>query len=93
LRVFETTNKLLKNKAHFSKVFRGALVAMHQGGQFGRIGDRVVSRRGFFWVAKVAPMKRTLTMSLLLIFSGALVDAQTPAKPAKQYSIDVFESR
>jgi len=37
-------------------------------------------------------MKRTLTMSLLLIFLGALVDAQTAAKPAKQYSIDVSES-
>jgi hypothetical protein len=31
-------------------------------------------------------------MSLLLIFSGALVDAQAPAKPAKHYSIDVSES-
>jgi polyisoprenoid-binding protein YceI len=38
-------------------------------------------------------MKRTLTMAFLLIFSGALVDAQAPAKPAKQYTIDVPESR
>jgi hypothetical protein len=73
-------------------VFRGALVTIHQGGEFGRIGDRVVSRRRFSCVANGAPVKKTLTMSLLLIFSGALVDAQTPAKPAKQYSIDVSES-
>jgi polyisoprenoid-binding protein YceI len=30
---------------------------------------------------------------LLLLFSGVLVDAQTPAKPAKQYTIVVPESR
>jgi hypothetical protein len=87
------TNKLLKHKAHSSKAFRGTLVAIHQGGEFRRIGDRVVSRRGFFCVAKGAPMKRTLTMTFLLVFSGALVDAQAPAKPAKQYRIDVSESR
>jgi polyisoprenoid-binding protein YceI len=40
-----------------------------------------------------APMKRILEMTVLLIFSGVLVDAQTPAKSAKQYTIDVLESR
>jgi hypothetical protein len=67
----KTTNKLLKHKAHSSKAFRGTLIAIHQGGEFGRIGDRVVSRREFFCVAKGAPMKRTLTMTLLLVFSGS----------------------
>jgi hypothetical protein len=85
----KTTNRLLKHNTHFSKVFRGTLVAIHQGGEFGRIGDRVVSRRGFSCVANGAPVKRTLTMSL---FSVALVGAQTPAKPARQYSTDVSES-
>jgi hypothetical protein len=38
-------------------------------------------------------MKRTVTMTFLLIFSGALLDAQTPAKPAKLCIVDVPESR
>ena len=44
-------------------------------------------------LGKGAPTKRTLAMTFLLIFSGVVVDAQTPAKPAKQYTIDVPESR
>jgi polyisoprenoid-binding protein YceI len=38
-------------------------------------------------------MKRILAMILFLIFSGVLGDAQTPGKAAKQYAIDVPESR
>jgi polyisoprenoid-binding protein YceI len=38
-------------------------------------------------------MKRILAIGSFPIFSGALVDAQTPAKTAKQYTIDVPESK
>jgi hypothetical protein len=45
------------------KVFKRTEVAIHQGGEFGRIRGRV------------ALMKRTVTMTLWLIFSGAQIYA------------------
>lgn len=38
-------------------------------------------------------MRRTLTMTLVLILSGIPLGTQTPGKPAREFTIDVPESR